>query len=134
MKKYIFCFIVLMCTLGSAYAQLQGFNPSSIEKIAKDRIVFRLKNIEGLTEPQIDKLVEIDLKIDKELPFLTTLFVDNVKMRERMDKVGIMKETLYKDVLTPKQMEEFSRLVKASKELRDSKSKSKNQKNKLKKQ
>ena len=112
--------------MGSAYAQLQEFNLASIEKIAKERIVFRLKSIVGLTEAQIDKLVEIDLKIDKELHFLTIFLADNKKWRDRMDNVGIIRETLYKDVLTPKQTGEFSRLVKESKELQ--KSKSKNQK------
>ena len=132
MKKLNLLFIVLICSLGSAYAQFPGSRAVPIEETAKRNIVSQLKNIEDLTEVQINKLVEIDLKIDKELPFLTTFFTDNKKMRERMDKVGIMKEILYKDVLTPKQMEEYSKLLKEWKELRDSKSSSKNQINKLK--
>jgi hypothetical protein len=132
MKKLKLLLIVLICSIGSAYAQFPGSRAVPIEETAKRNIVSQLKNIEDLTEVQINKLVEIDLKIDKELPFLTTFFTDNKKLRERMDKVGIMKEILYKDVLTPKQMEEYSKLLKKWKEFRDSKSSSKNQNNKLK--
>ncbi len=128
MKKLKLLLVILICSLGSAYAQFQGATPVPVEETARRNIVRALKSIEGLTEAQIDKLVQIDLKIDKELPFLTTLFADDKKWLERMDKVGIMKKTLYKDVLTPEQMEEFSRLQKEWKELRESKSK--NQKNK----
>ncbi len=126
MKKIKLCLIVLICSFGRAYAQFPGSRAVPIEETAKSNIVYQLKSVEGLTEAQIDKLVEIDLKIDKELPFLTTFLANNKKWRERMDKVGIMKEILYKDVLTPKQMEELSRLQKEWKELRDSKSKLKN--------
>ncbi len=125
MKKLNLLLIVLICSLGSAYAQFPGSRDVPIEETARDRIVSNLKSIEGLTEIQINKLVEIDLKIDKELPFLTTFFTDNKKWRERLDRVGVMKEILYKDVLTPKQMEEFSKLLKEWKERRDSKSKNK---------
>ncbi|MFA5848939.1 MAG: hypothetical protein WC833_03570 [Bacteroidales bacterium] len=123
MKKLKLLLFVFICSLGSAYAQFPGSRAVPIEETAKRNIVNSLKTVEGLTEAQIDKLVEIDLKIDKELPFLTILFADNKKWRDRMDKVGIMKETLYKDVLTPKQMEEISRLVKKGREIRESKSK-----------
>ncbi len=133
MKKLKLLLVILICSLGSAYAQLQGLRQVPVEEIARDRIVSNLKSIEGLTEAQIDKLVQIDLKIDKELPFLTTLFTSDKKWLERMDKVGIMKKTLYKDVLTPEQMEEFSRLQKEWKELRESNSKNKKNKPKNKK-
>ncbi len=123
MKKLNLLFIVLICSLGSAYAQFPGSRAVPIEETAKRNIINQLKSIEDLTEVQINKLVEIDLKIDKELPFLTTILSDNKKWRERIDKVEIMREILYKDVLTPKQMEEFSRLQKKWKELRDSKTK-----------
>jgi hypothetical protein len=122
-KKLNLLFIVLICSIGSAYAQFPGSGAVPIEETAKRNIVSQLKNIEDLTEVQINKLVEIDLKIDKELPFLNAFITYNKKWRERMDKVEVMKEILYKDVLTPKQMEEFSRLLKEWKEQRDSNTK-----------
>ncbi|MHC1779664.1 MAG: hypothetical protein AB9922_05455 [Bacteroidales bacterium] len=123
MKKLILLFIVYICSLGNAYAQFQELRADPIEKIAKRNILHSLKSIEDLTEVQINKLVIIELKIDKELPFLTTVLLDNKKWIERLEKIMIMREILYKDVLTPKQMEEFSRLQKKSKELLDSKTK-----------
>jgi len=123
MKKLNLLFIVLICSLGSAFAQFPGSGADPIEQIARRNILHSLKSIEDLTEVQINKLVEIELKIDKELPFLTTYLPNIKKRRERMDKVEIMRKILYKDVLTPKQMEEFSRLQKEWKEQRDSKTK-----------
>jgi hypothetical protein len=123
MKKFNLLLIVFICSLGSAYAQFQELRADPIEKTAKRNILHSLKSIEDLTEVQINKLVEIDLKIDKELPFLTTVLLDNKKWIERLEKIMIMREILYKDVLTPKQMEEFSRLQKEWKELLDSKTK-----------
>ena len=123
MKKLNLLFIVLICSLGSAYAQFPGSGADSIEELAKKYLLHDLKSIEGLTEIQINKLVEIDMKIDKQLPFLTAYF-PNIKMRkERLEKVMIMREMLYKDILTPKQLEEFSKLHKEWKKYMDSKTK-----------
>lgn len=123
MKKFNLLLIVLICSIGSAYAQFPGSGADSIEELAKKYLLHDLKSIEGLTEIQINKLVEIDLKIDKQLPFLTAYF-PNIKMRrERLEKVMIMREMLYKDILTPKQQEEFSKLHKEWKKYMDSKTK-----------
>lgn len=104
MKIFFLFWMLAAFTAGNVYAQ----KPADPKEMALMNLKIDLKEIKDLTPKQLNQLVDIEIKIDKEYPFLTTMSYPTGKKRVQfLESIFALREKLYPSVLTPEQMEQF---------------------------
>ena len=136
MKRILLC-IVFSCLLaGAASAQL-GIKPSSDEDLATEWLAPYIGKVDSVSGEQLKKLVELEIKIDKEFRHLHLTYTSEKVLIEKLLGVFALEEKLFPSVLSEKQMKQY---IEANKEFKEkliaalqSKNQKKNEKNHKKK-
>lgn len=115
---------------GTAYAQL-GSKPSSDEDLAIEWLAPYIAKVDSVSGEQLKKLVELEIKIDKEFRHLHLTYTSEKVLIEKLLGVFALEEKLFPSVLSEKQMKQYLAAIQNSKDnLMTSMQKNKKNKNK----
>lgn len=130
MKRILLC-IVFSCLLaGAASAQL-GIKPSSDENLATEWLAPYIGKVDSVSGEQLKKLVELEIKIDKEFRHLHLTYTSEKVLIEKLLGVFALEEKLFPSVLSEKQMKQYLAAIQdARNDLMHSKQKKTEKKNK----
>lgn len=130
MKRILLC-IVFSCLLaGAASAQL-GIKPSSDEDLATEWLAPYIGKVDSVSGEQLKKLVELEIKIDKEFRHLHLTYTSEKVLIEKLLGVFALEEKLFPSVLSEKQMKQYLAAIQdARNDLMHSKQKKTEKKNK----
>ena len=115
MKRILLC-IVFSCLLaGAASAQL-GIKPSSDEDLATEWLAPYIGKVDSVSGEQLKKLVELEIKIDKEFRHLHLTYTSEKVLIEKLLGVFALEEKLFPSVLSEKQMKQYLAAIQNTKD------------------
>ena len=115
MKRILLC-IVFSCLLaGAASAQL-GIKPSSDEDLATEWLAPYIGKVDSVSGEQLKKLVELEIKIDKEFRHLHLTYTSKKVLIEKLLGVFALEEKLFPSVLSEKQMKQYLAAIQNTKD------------------
>lgn len=130
MKRILLCIAFSCLFAGAASAQL-GTKPSSDEDLALGWLTPYIGKVDSVSGEQLKKLVELEIKIDKEFRHLHLTYTSKKVLIEKLLGVFALEEKLFPSVLSEKQMKQYLAAIQNTKDnLMASTQKKKKNKNK----
>ena len=115
MNRILLCIVFCCLLAGTAYAQL-GTKPSSGEDLAIEWLAPYIAKVDSVSGEQLKKLVELEIKIDKEFHHLHLTYTSEKVLIEKLLGVFALEEKLFPSVLSEKQMKQYLAAIQNTKD------------------